>query len=79
MADVLCQPYQTGLHSPLKEGDVRFLICTDVAARGIDIQAHTCCQQAAAHVKHILAVLKSQTPPRKFPKSPSPGRSGYSL
>lgn len=22
-----------------KEGDVRFLICTDVAARGIDIQA----------------------------------------
>jgi ATP-dependent RNA helicase DDX1 len=32
----------TGLFPPVlqafKEGDVRFLICTDVAARGIDIK-----------------------------------------
>jgi hypothetical protein len=36
-----CMPACLAAVQAFKEGDVRFLICTDVAARGIDIQV--CC------------------------------------
>jgi ATP-dependent RNA helicase DDX1 len=37
-----CPPACLAFLQAFKEGDVRFLICTDVAARGIDIQVWFC-------------------------------------
>ncbi len=37
-SSIIAPPPHTHIHAHTQEGEVRFLICTDVAARGIDIR-----------------------------------------